>query len=176
MYSADLPPLEGACTKTETKWYYDKPTTYFVTVHMHQNNYYVGYTTNLAPSNPVMSPEDVASTLELYKNNNNINTTTVLVSRQGTFAIRINNGQQAKDAINALINPNDTTEKDKFEEAYNELVMKPFEKIPSDEAGALAGFVKFINSHLVNGQPMGISLFQAIYDSSNQNIINWVKL
>lgn len=179
MYGPNLPPLEGACTKNETKWYYDIPTAYFVTVHMHQNNYYVRNTITLAPSNPVMSPEDVFGTLSLYKNNNNINTTTILVSRQGTFALRINNGQQVNDAILAMDpdnNPNTKSpEQELLEDKYNELVMKPFEKVPSDEAGALAGFIQLINTHLVNGQSLGISLFQAVFDGQGK-IINWVKL
>ena len=145
---------------------------------MHQNNYYPpttpGSSPILKPTNPVMSAnEDVRSTLDLYKYNGNKNTTSVLVSRQGTFAIRISDGSQVVNASNTL-NGN-TDELTDFNDAYDALVMKPLEATPSDEQGALNGFIKFIKTHLVNGKPLGVSIYQAVYDTDG-NIINWVKL
>ena len=99
----------------------------------------------------------------------------MIVSRLGTFAIRANNREMANDTFDALSNPDDKTARDKFIEIYNKLVMEPYEATPIDDNAILQGYIKFINTHLVNGHTMGIGLYQAVYDSQG-NIINWVKL
>lgn len=178
MYSSNpnFPPLEGASTKTETKWY-NFSRDYYVTIHMHQNMYYAGNSTTLKPTNPVMSDVDVTATLGLYRYNGNINTTSILVSRQGTFAIRVSNAADVLNAINAMDPDNNPETKSaelvKFEAQYEKEVQKAYEA--GNEAGALNEFINFINTYQINGCPLGISLYQAIFDNQ-RNITNWVKL
>jgi hypothetical protein len=174
MYGSEFEPIPGECTKNSTEWT-SYPASHYVAIHLHQNKYYESGV--LKDSNPVMSDVDVIAMLGFYNNTNNINVTSVLVSRQGTFALRVNNVNQVNDAINAL-DPDSNSqtsspEMDKFVNMYNEIVQDRFEV--GNEAGALAGFIQLINTYQVHGPPLGISLFQAVFDSEG-NITNWVKL
>ena len=161
-------------TKNSTEWD-GYPTSHYVAIHMHQNKYYENAV--LKDSNPVKSDQDVIAMLGFYNYTNNINVTSVLVSRQGTFALRVKNGNQVNDAINALdpdgISQTSSPELDKFVNEYDNNVQNLFEA--GDEAGALAGFIKLINTYQINGQTLGISIFQAVFDSQG-NITNWIKL
>lgn len=178
LFGSQYAPLPPSHRNGRSCEWTDFPPSYYITIHMHQNQYYPpptpGSSPILKPTNPVMSPDyDVLSTLNLYKYNGNKNTTTVLVSRQGTFAIRISNGSQVVTASNTLNGNSD--ELKAFNYKYNFLVMTPLEATPSDEQGALIGVIEFINTHLVNGKPLGVSIYQAVYDADG-NIINWIKL
>ncbi|MEO8934658.1 MAG: hypothetical protein ABI295_10145, partial [Xanthomarina sp.] len=62
-----------------------------------------------------------------------------------------------------------------FVDKYDGLVTELYIANPSDDSNIMNGFIEFINTHLVNGQTMGLSFYQAVYDSQG-NIINWVKL
>ena len=55
------------------------------------------------------------------------------------------------------------------------MVTDLYESNPEDLNGMLNGYIKFINTHTINGNTMGIGLYQAIYDE-NENIIDWIKL
>jgi hypothetical protein len=99
----------------------------------------------------------------------------MLVSRLGTFAIRANNREMANDTFDVLSNPDDKTALEEFVKKYDKLVMEPYQATPINDNAILQGYIEFINTYLVNGHPMGIGFYQAIYDNQG-NIINWVKL
>lgn len=154
----------------------DPGTSYFIMLHMHQDNYVPEGTTTPKPTNVAPSPADVRGLLQLLNYTGNRNATSIIVSRQGTFAIRVNDKSKANDAFVALNPSNDSNQTWKdFIDKYDRLVMTPFETIPLDDNAVMNGFIEFINTHLVNGQPMGLNFYQAVYDSQG-NIINWVKL
>jgi hypothetical protein len=174
MYGSEFEPIPGESTKNSTEWS-SYPTSHYVAIHMHQNKYYVNGV--LKDTNPVMSDVDVIAMLGFYNYTNNINVTSVLVSRQGTFALRVNNGNQVNDAINAL-DPDSNSqtsspEMEKFVNEYDNNVQNLFEA--GNEPGALAGLINLINTYQINGQTLGISIFQAVFDSQG-NITNWIKL
>lgn len=176
MFDSDqniLPPFNTG--PNFTSWANSGQPQYYISLHMHQNNYIPKGTTSLKPSCPVQSDTDVLNFLLLHRQTNNKNTTAMLVSRLGTFAIRANNRNLANDAFDALSNQDDDSALKEFVKNYNNLVMTPYESTPMNDYDILQGYIKFINSHLVNGYPMGIGLYQAVYDNEG-NIINWVKL
>ena len=137
----------------------------------------------LTPSNPIQSDVDVFNFLKLYKHTNNRNTTAFFVSRIGTFALRITDRTKASDAEEELFHYiengevvfNNKNEWERFYKKYDELVIQPYLKNNEDLNGILNGYIKFINTHTVNGNTMGIGLYQAVYDE-NGNITNWIKL
>lgn len=153
----------------------DPGTSYFIMVHMHQDNYIPEGTTTPKPTNVAPSDTDVVGLLQLLDYTGDRNATSIIVNRQGTFAIRVNDKSKANDAQDAITNPNDNSAADEFEEKYDKLVMEPYQTTPLDDSAVMDGFIKFINTHLVNGQSMGLSFYQAVYDSQG-NIINWIKL
>lgn len=145
-------------------------------LHMHQDNYIPEGATTPIPSNVAPSDTDVKGILKLLDYTGNRNTTSIVVNRLGTYAIRVNDKNKANDAFDA-ITPSDAsnqTWKDLVDN-YDRLVTTPYEATPLNDNVVMNGFIEFINTHLVNGQPMGLSFYQAVYDSQD-NIINWVKL
>ena len=176
----ELSPTRMTCCSIE---WINAPTSYYITLHMHQNMHYSGSPQVLIPSNPIQSDADVFNFLKLYKHTNNRNTTAFFVSRIGTFALRITDRTKASDAEEELFHYlendevvfNNEEEWVKFYKEYDRLVTDLYESNPEDLNGMLNGYIKFINTHTINGNTMGIGLYQAIYDE-NENIIDWIKL
>lgn len=173
MYNSSQTPLiPTVVAPTETNWA-DPPTQYYIKLHRHQDNYTPLGESQTKPTCPVESDMDVYNFLKLHKLTNNKNATDLFVSRAGTFALRATNPSKAKAAFESL-----TTNKERwsvFCRLYDELVMDPLLATPRDEAKALEGFIKFINETLIGGQPLGISLYQAVFDAQG-NITTWVQL
>lgn len=168
--------IGGVSRKTDTR-FYDFTLQHTVNIHMHQNLYYVG--TTLKPTNPIPSDTDVISlSLAAYRFNNNPNNTSIIVTRLGTFAIRITDTAKALAAINTMDpdnNPDTKSElQQQFEDKYDKTVLKALEQ--EGEAAALQAFINFINTNTVNGENMGLSIYQATFNSSGTTITNWVKL
>jgi hypothetical protein len=138
-----------------------------------QDNYIPEGTTTPKPTNVAPSDTDVVGLLKLLDYTGNRNATSIIVNRQGTFAIRVNDKSKANDAYDAIINDKEIGKE--FSDEYDRLVMKPYETMPLDDDAVMDGFIEFVNNHLINGQSMGLSFYQAVYDSQG-NIINWVKL
>jgi hypothetical protein len=158
-----------------TSWANDGQPQYYISLHMHQNNYIAIGSTTPKPTCPVQSDTDVYNFLLLHRQTNNKNTTAILISRLGTFAIRANNRDLANDTYDILSNRDDNTALKEFVKKYDKLVMEPYQATPINDNTILQGYIEFINTYLVNGHPMGIGLYQAFYDSQG-NIINWIKL
>ena len=173
-----LPSFTSCCA---TNWYSAEPS-YYISLHMHQNKFY-NRNLELKPTNPVQSDTDVYNFLKLFKYTNNRNATAFFVSRLGTFALRVTDQVKASNAEEELFHYvengevvyNNKEEWKKFYEKYDDLVMKPYIDAPEDLNSILNGFIKFINSHIVNGNNIGIGIYQAVYDE-NENIIDWIKL
>lgn len=163
-------------TSSGTLWANGGQPQYYIMLHMHQDNYIPEGTTTPKPTNVAPSHTDVRSVLDLLDYTGNKNVTSIIVSRHGTFAIRVNDKSKANDAFDA-ITPSDATNQTwkEFVDKYDDLVTDLYLANPSDDTNIMNGFIEFINTHLVNGQTMGLSFYQAVYDSQG-NIINWVKL
>lgn len=146
---------------------------YYIMLHMHQDKFIPEGTTTPKATNVAPSDTDVVGLLKLLNYTDNKNTTSIIVNRLGTFAIRVNDKGKANNAYNAIINNKEVSKL--FSAKYDELITDLYEANPSDDVNIMNAFITFINTHLVNGQSMGLSFFQAVYDSQN-NIINWIKI
>jgi len=160
------------------KWF-SVPPAYYIKLHMHQDKWYStddlppGSAPILTDSNPVYSPQDIFNFMKLFSYTGSINTTDMLVSRLGTFAMMINDADKATSAYN-LLNENEGENAIalKFMDDYKKIIGTDI-GIDSDEEKA-QGIVKFINTVKVNGKPLGISLYKATYDTNGQ-ITNWTN-
>lgn len=153
----------------------DPGTSYYIMLHMHQDKYIPEGSTTSKPTNVAPSDTDVVGLLKLLDYTNNKNATSIIVNRLGTFAIRVDDKNKANDAYDALTSSTNNSAAIAFEEKYDELVMEPYEASPLDDNAVMDGFISFINTNLINGQSMGLSFYQAVFDSQG-NIINWIKL
>lgn len=172
--------VDGGSTSTGTSFNLNFVTSlHTVNIHMHQNMYYPYGTTTLKPTNPIPSDTDILDlSLVAYRFNNDPNNTSIIVTRLGTFAIRITDTAKALAAINTMDpdnNPDTKSElQQQFEDKYDKTVLKALEQ--EGEAAALQAFINFINTNTVNGENMGLSIYQATFNSSGTTITNWVKL
>ena len=158
-----------------TKWYGYGPE-YHITLHMHQNKYWdlsATPTPVLKMTNPVPSDKDTYNLLLNFDFTNNPNATSIIVSRLGVFALRIENQSNADNSYNQLTNNPDEIRR--FQIEYDDLIMTPLGLIPSDENLALQGYISLINNYQINDINLGLGIYQAVFDSNN-NIINWIKL
>lgn len=153
--------------------FYNAPKSHYIILHMHQNTY-----TPIGTSTPKTSPVapsdiDVFNFTKLLDYTDNKNATSILVNRIGTYAIRVNDVNKVINTFNTLENNIEAAKS--FIKEYDRLVMTPHEAVPLDDSAVMNGFITFVNTHLVNGQSMGLSFYQAVYDNQD-NITNWVKL
>jgi len=170
--SSQNPRAPDIVTIASTQWI-NVPKEYYITLHMHQDMFIPLGGTVKELTNPIQSDVDVANLLKLHNYTNNKNATALFVSRLGTFAIRVLDREKANAAYNRLIsNRQDVTD---FYNNYDTEVMKYLKSDLRDENAAMLGFIHFVNTHNVNGQTLGICIYQAIYDEQG-NISNWVKL
>ena len=170
--SSQTPRAPDIVTIASTQWI-NVPKEYYITLHMHQDQYIPLGGSARKPTSPVQSDTDVANLLKLHNYTNNKNATALFVSRLGTFAIRVFDREKANTAYNRLmINSIDIK---KFVDNYDDKVTSHLIANPRDENAALQGFISFINTNEINAQSMGLCIYQAIYDALG-NIINWIKL
>lgn len=149
---------------------------YYISLHMHQDYYIPKDSTTPIPTNVAPSDKDVLNLLLLHDQTDNKNVTSIIVSRKGTYAMRVNNRQMANNAFDAFQDTDNGSKVFKdFVDEYDDKVMTPYLASPLNDNDVMNGFITFINTHLINGMPMGIAIYQAIYDNQG-NIINWVKL
>lgn len=153
--------------------FYLAPKSHYIILHMHQNFYTPLGSSTPKPTPVAPSDVDVVNFFNLFDYTDNKNTTSLIVSRMGTFAVRVNDKNKVINTLNTLLNNKEAAKF--FTDEYDRLVMTPYETIPLDDNAVMEGFIKFINSHLVNGQSMGLSFYQAQFDSQD-NITNWVKI
>lgn len=162
---------------------------YFIMIHMHQDRYYKNQPfpdpPALVPTSPVLSDTDIRGALQLFSFTGHNNTTYMLVSRLGTFALRITDTGKAKVAADKLYVPSDQDPREnpfwvKFSDDYDTKVHAPVMGDPDsgevgDESIGASAMAGFVNTVKVNGQNIGLGLFQAVYDA-NGNITDWVQL
>jgi len=167
-----------------TLWY-NVPQPYYIKVHMHQNQFY-NASLELKPSNPVESDQDIYYFMRLFDYTNKITATDIHVSRAGTFALMVNDAEKVKAALRILTpaynafyddNPdNDDTDAlpwKNFMEQYDKAIMNTYKTDPQDLLEMKLGLAKFIKEYRINGQDLGISQYEAIYNSSGQ-ITDWI--
>ncbi|WP_447637346.1 hypothetical protein [Flavobacterium microcysteis] len=151
-----------------------------VVVHMHQILAKVrrGYdpTTGLPQIvneelSPIFSDADIFKTAEQFTDlNNDKDFTSILVSEQGTFALRVGNKNDLMDTYNALIS--NEKNQDKLKDDFELRVLK--ECRASNNACYVDKFIEFLQTFQINEHPIGLVLFQAVYDNEG-SIINWIK-
>lgn len=152
-----------------------------VVLHMHQNEAHI--TRGVNPQTglpnivveelvPIWSNADIDKTAEQFGDlNNDEDFTSILVTQEGTFALRVGNSSELNETN--LILGNDANEKEKFNDNFNEHVLKPCNG--GSNSCYVEKFIEFINTYTINGHSIGLILYQAVYDNQD-NIISWVKL
>ncbi|VXB31334.1 hypothetical protein FLAVO9AF_130176 [Flavobacterium sp. 9AF] len=152
-----------------------------VVLHMHQNEAHI--TKGVNPQTglpnivveelvPIWSDGDIDKTAEQFGDlNNDEDFTSILVTQAGTFALRVGNSSELNETN--LILGNDANEKEKFNDNFNEQVLKPCNG--GSNSCYVEKFIVFINTYMINGHSIGLVLYQAVYDNQD-NITNWVKL
>lgn len=120
---------------------------------------------------PIFSDADIFKTAEQFTDlDNDEDFTSILVSEQGTFALRVGNKNNLEDTYNTL--SNDSVAFENFQKQFMEEVIDPCKDAPN--SCNVSNFIEFLNTYRVKEHPIGLILFQAIYDDQ-QNIINWIK-
>lgn len=159
-----------------------------VVIHMHELQTYIVDPTGQNPPElvnivPVFSDGDIYAFLGLaeYTNYANDNITAIVVTPAGTFAMRMDDASKMEQALlllepigeDANGEPIDSPDMEKFKKEYRDNIIKPCGD--TDNACFKAAFIEFINTFtLSNGQTLGISYYEATFDS-NGNIIAWTK-
>ena len=110
--------------------------------------------------------EDVTSLMITLKPNT--------VDYVNLFALVVNNGndkEKALDAQEALLN---IETYDKFLDEFKKEVLEDWELETCDDTCVIDKFVNFIMNYEINGQTLGISIYQYNIDSNGN--VNWIKL
>ncbi|WP_299888095.1 hypothetical protein [uncultured Lacinutrix sp.] len=149
-----------------------------VSVHIHQQLFYDLETSDQPYKNsPVFSDGDIKEFLGNIKFIENSNSdltedvTSILLSEIGAFALVVEDKQLAIDANNALQNAETKT---KFELDFEKKVLKEWRNNNCDNACLIKKINKFIKKYKINGQKLGISIYQAsIFENQ---IVFWNKL
>lgn len=155
---------------------------YYIVLHMHQNYFLPDGSTTPKATPVAPSHTDIGNFLKLLQQTDNINTTSILVNRLGTYALRVSNKDSAIDANNLFTAPwpNQYTPNEdvkEFVDAYDRFITEVYQTEPLNDQNVMDAFIKFINTFTFSssGNTLGISFYQAVYDSEG-NIIDWVKL
>lgn len=150
-----------------------------VSLHIHVNEADVELDDGTVLSDVIPSPMySNGDILEFFENVNFVNeqekekVTSFLITREGTFALIVNNATQANNAGN-IIEQSDY-EYNMFLRAFDLLVFKNSEGI--SDSDYVKRVVDFINRYPINNQSMGISVYQAVIDSDGNTITDWRKL
>ena len=151
-----------------------------VVLHMHQNLAEIIKGVNLQTGLPnvtynelvaIWSGGDIDKTAEQFGElGNDTDFTSILVTQEGTFALRVGNSSDLN--LTNLTLGNDESAKDAFEKDFNIKVLTPCNG--ASNSCYVEKFIEFLNTHLINGHPIGLILYQAVYDAQG-NIINWIK-
>jgi len=155
--------------------YLDKET---VSIHIHQQKFYDA-SVSLDPflNSQVFSDEDI---IEFLENVDFIESTdpeltddvtSILISEIGAFALVVEDKELAGDALNALQDPNI---KERFINDFQKKVLEDWINNECDNAYLVSNLKDFINKYKINGQKLGVEIYQAII--INNQITSWYKL
>jgi hypothetical protein len=152
-----------------------------VILHMHQNQAQVvrGFNPQTGLPNvhtedlvPIFSNGDIFKTSEQFIDvDRDKDLTSILVSQEGTFALRVGDSDELTDTYYIL--SNDEEVKTKFDDDFIKQVLSPCSGASS--SCYIEHFSTFLSTYLINGHHIGLILFQAVYDSEG-NIINWLSV
>jgi len=166
-----------------------------VSVHIHQTNF---YDANQSPdplkNSPVFSDGDIIEFLKnikYIKDNSPVeteNVTSILLTATGYpnptddpncntcgihgMAFVVKDKTKADQALQAL---QDLNSKTQFESDFEKDILLEWYEGNCDSDCMVKKLKKFIKKYRINGQTLGIGLYQAVFDS-NGNITNWVEL
>lgn len=150
-----------------------------VVMHMHQNQAQIvkGFNPITSLPNvytfdvvPMFSDGDIFKTSEQFQDvDRDKDLTSILVSQEGTFALRIGNSNDVNNTFDIL--STDEQAKTNFENDFQKQVLSPCEG--GSNSCYVEHFSNFLSTYLINGHHIGLILFQAVYDSEG-NIINWI--
>jgi len=119
---------------------------------------------------PIFSDVDIIKTAEQFTDlNNDKDFTSILVSEQGTFALRVGNKNDFTDSSESL---SIKEIREKLEADFREEVLDKC--ITQNNACYVNEFIEFLQTFKINEHSIGLILFQAVYDNEG-NIINWIK-
>lgn len=189
-YTIRLPSVKKGSSVDYTPDYEPNET---VSVHIHQTKAYK-YKQDGTPSDqplpnsPIYSSQDI---LEFLENLNYIETTnsdltedvaSLLISKKpntpinvnqaNIFALVVDSNGDKNDALNAHTALQDDDTYNEFTDYFKDNVLKDWEKVDCDDACVIQSFIDFVNTYEVNGEPLGISIYQ--YTNFN-GTINWIK-
>lgn len=151
-----------------------------VVIHMHQNQAQI--TQGVNPQTglpnvvtkdlvPIWSDGDIDKTAEQFGElNNDEDFTSILVTQEGTFALRVGNSSDLNDTNLTL--GNDPDAKNDLSKQFNEEVLTPCNG--GSNSCYVEKFVIFLNTYTINGHSLGLILYEAVYDNQG-NIINWIR-
>lgn len=161
-------------TKYKTRYippYLDKE---IVSVHIHQQKHNSSDTETV--NTPVFSDGDIIEFLENIEYIENTDpdltndVTSILLSEIGAFALVVDDKHLADDAINAL---QDDDIYEDFIDEFERKVLKKWRKGNCDNDCMVKKITKFINTYEINGQNLGIHIYQA--SIINNQIVFWNK-
>jgi len=120
---------------------------------------------------PIWSDGDIDKTAEQFGElNNDIDFTSILVTQEGTFALRVGNKNDLKNTNITLGNDADAIKS--FSDDFKKKVLTPCNG--GSNSCYVQNFITFLNTYTINGHPIGLVLYQSEYDAQD-NIINWIK-
>ncbi|AXG68301.1 hypothetical protein KORDIASMS9_00495 [Kordia sp. SMS9] len=150
-----------------------------VSVHIHVNEADVELDDGTILENQIPSPMySQGDILEFFENiddvadENKDKVTSILITREGTFALVVNDKDEAQNAATSIKNSDSHYEV--FLYTFRLLVLKDSQNL--SDADFVKRVVNFINTHSVNGQSMGISVYQATIADDGNTITDWRKL
>lgn len=151
-----------------------------VVIHMHQNQAQITQGVNQQTGLPnvvtkdlvpIWSDGDIDKTAEQFGElNNDEDFTSILVTQEGTFALRVGNSSDLNDTNLTL--GNDPDAKEKLSKNFNDRVLTPCNG--GSNSCYVQNFIIFLNTYTINGHSLGLILYEAVYDNQG-NIINWIR-
>jgi len=156
-----------------------------VFVHLHSQKAY-DYSEGLPQLKdvaPIPSKVDIVKFISLmYERNNDTNEpsysddddeiVSMLVTDQGTYALTVGNKANML-AADVKLNSENRDQK-VINEFVSEYEIKIKEACNNDDACLLRTFLNFIKTHTIDGNTLGIDIYQAVYE--NNEITGWIKL
>ena len=151
-----------------------------VVLHMHQNLAEVTKGINLQTGLPnitykelvpIWSNDDIYKTADQFGElDNDSDLTSILVTQEGTFALRVDDSDNFNDTNLTL--GYDAAAKDKFDTNFMKNVLEPCNG--GSDSCYVEKFIMFLNTYQINDHPIGLVMYQAVFDNQG-NIINWIK-
>ena len=148
-----------------------------VNLHLHPKYGLIEGISTPQELSPIFSDADVYFMLEFFEDtNNNEDISSLIVSTEGVFALRVTDTERATFMKNKL---DIRRHWRKYLERFLDKVLNSAENEPPyTNQQIIDNFINFLNTYQINnsdnGQGFGLSLFQAVLDA-NGNITGWTQ-